>query len=147
MCHTESAEQAVWLCEFYMERGIAASDIVVCHLDRRLDRPEVHRMLAERGVYLEYDTIARPKYHGDEEEARWITAMLDDGLEDRLLLGLDTTRARLRAYGGAVGLGYLASSFLPLLRNFGATEAQLRKLMIDNPARAFAINNGTESVQ
>lgn len=140
LCHIESAEQALWLCEFYESRGIEPSKIVICHLDRTLDRSDVHRQLAKRGVYLEYDTIGRYAYHSDEEEARWIVSMLEAGLEDRLLLGLDTTRARLRAYGGLIGLAHLSNSFLPLLRGYRAKDSQLRKLMIDNPARAYAMN-------
>lgn len=139
LCHIETAEQAVWLCDYYESRGIAPEKIVICHLDRKLDRPEVHRQLADRGVYLEYDTIGRYKYHNDEAEAKWIAGMLSSGYEDRLLLGLDTTRARLRSYGGAIGLTHLQAVFLPLLREFGASETQLRKLMIDNPAHAFVL--------
>lgn len=139
LCHIESPEQAVWLCEYYESRGIPPHKIVICHLDRKLERPDVHRRLMERGVYLEYDTIGRYKYHSDEAEAEWITAMLDAGYGDRLLLGLDTTRARLRSYGGSMGLTHLAESFLPLLRQYGASEEQLRFMMIDNPARAYQL--------
>ncbi|MBB3111046.1 phosphotriesterase-related protein [Paenibacillus phyllosphaerae] len=139
LCHIESAEQAEWLCDYYESHGIAPEKIVICHLDRKLDRPEVHRKLADRGIYLEYDTIGRYKYHSDEAEAKWISGMLESGHEDRLLLGLDTTRARLRSYGGAIGLTHMAMVFLPMLREFGATEKQIRKMMIDNPAQAFVL--------
>lgn len=137
LCHVESAEQAVWLSDYYIGEGVPPDGIIICHLDRKLDRPDIHRKLLERGIYLEYDTIGRYKYHSDEEEARWIAGMLEAGWEDRLLAGLDTTRARLLAYGGMIGLTHIAESFLPLLRRCGATERQLSKLMIGNPARAF----------
>jgi len=141
LCHIESADQALWLCDFYEARGIPPHRIVICHLDRTLDRPDVHRRLAKRGVYLEYDTIGRYKYHSDEAEAMWIAGMLDAGCEDRLLLGLDTTRSRLRAYGGDIGLTHLSETFLPLLRQYGATEEQVRRMMIDNPAQAYRIES------
>ncbi|GIO14113.1 phosphotriesterase [Cohnella xylanilytica] len=141
MCHTESPEQARWLFGFYRERGVPAEAIILCHLDRKLDDPKAHLELAGEGAYLEYDTIGRYKYHSDEAEAEWIARMLAAGLEDRLLLGLDTTRARLAAYGGTPGLTHLAERFLPLLARAGADEAQLRKLMRRNPARAFAFRS------
>jgi len=138
MCHTESAAQARWLLSFYLERGVPAESVILCHLDRTLDDPDAHLELTGQGAYLEYDTIGRFKYHSDEEEAKWIARMLAAGLEDRLLLGLDTTRARLAAYGGWPGLRHIAQRFLPLLALEGATGEQLVKLMEKNPAKAFS---------
>lgn len=141
MCHTEGPDQALWLLDFYERRGIEPSRVILCHLDRRLERMDVNLELAGRGAYLEYDTIGRYKYHDDESEARWISAMLEAGHEDRLLLGLDTTRARLRSYGGGIGLTFLRNVFLPLLQAEGVTSAQMAKLMVHNPARAFAMDS------
>ena len=56
--------------------------------------------VAGTGVYIEMDTIGRYKYHSDEEEVRLIRMLLDHGHEDRILLGLDTTRKRMKSYGG-----------------------------------------------
>ncbi|HZG86614.1 hypothetical protein [Paenibacillus sp.] len=139
MCHTESVEQGEWLVEFYLSRGVPPERIIVCHLDRALERPESHRRLAARGVYLEYDTIGRFKYHSDEAEARWIADMLAGEFADRLLLGLDTTRARLRSYGGEIGLTHMIDVFLPLLRTYGVEEAHIAQMMVVNPANAFAM--------
>jgi len=139
MCHTEGPEQALWLSDFYEKAGVPPQKLIMCHLDRVLTKPEVSRELGRRGIYLEYDTIGRFKYHDDESEARWIVSMLEHGLEDRLLLGLDTTRARMKAYGGEIGLTYLQDQFLPLLLAMGAGKENIRKMMVDNPAQAFAV--------
>lgn len=140
MCHTEGAGQALWLCGLYERLGVPLSRIIICHLDRELTAMDVQIELAQRGIYLEYDTIGRFKYHDDEPEARWICAMLEAGLEDRILLGLDTTRSRMAAYGGDIGLTYLTEAFLPLLERTGATRDQIHKLMIRNPSKAFSIS-------
>ncbi|MFF2090604.1 phosphotriesterase [Paenibacillus sp. NPDC058174] len=137
LCHIESYDEADELVRMYMEQGVPADQIIVCHLDRKLDYPERHRRLAELGVYLEYDTIARYKYHGDEEEAELIRQMMDWGLERQVLLGLDTTRERMKSYGGSIGLDFISVSFLPLLRQYGVTENQIASMMIGNPANAF----------
>ncbi|MEK8126619.1 hypothetical protein WMW72_01715 [Paenibacillus filicis] len=139
LCHIESYEQAEALASFYMERGVPAGQIIICHLDRSLDQPLAHRRLAEQGLYLEYDTIARYKYHGDEEEAALIRQMMDWGLERQVLLGLDTTRQRMKSYGGAIGLDFIAERFIPLLRQYGVTEKQVHRMMVLNPADAFAM--------
>jgi phosphotriesterase-related protein len=64
--------------------------------------------------------------------------MLDAGFEDNLLIGLDTTRARLRAYGGTPGLSYILDKFIPFLNARGVTPEQVQKFFVYNPARAFA---------
>jgi predicted metal-dependent phosphotriesterase family hydrolase len=137
MCHIESSEQAVEIVRFYQHLGVNNEQIIICHLDRKLDRIDVHKQLAEQGIYLEYDTIGRFKYHSDEEEAHFIKQMVDCGFEDSILLGLDTTRERLKSYGAAVGLDHLSIRFIPLLRNLGISEIAIHKIMIDNPAKAF----------
>ncbi len=138
MCHTESLAQARWMAAYYRACGVPAERVILCHLDRRLEQREAHLALVSEGFYLEYDTIGRFKYHSDEAEATWIAAMLAEGAASRLLLGLDTTRARLRAYGGEIGLCHLRERFLPLLAAAGATADQLLRLMELNPAQAFA---------
>ncbi|GGG01672.1 phosphotriesterase family protein [Paenibacillus abyssi] len=137
MCHTELCEQGVQLAAYYRNQGIPANQIIICHLDRKLDRLDIHKQLAEQGIYLEYDTIGRFKYHSDEEEAVLIKEMVDSGYEDLILLGLDSTRQRLRSYGGDIGLDHLSVRFLPLLRKFGISDSAIHKMMIDNPAQAF----------
>jgi phosphotriesterase-related protein len=140
MCHVESSEQAWELVRYYKSRGVPAERIIICHLDRSLDEPDQHLLIAEEGVYLEYDTIGRFKYHDDEGEADLIVRMVNAGFSNRLLLGLDTTRARLLAYQGEIGLTYLIRSFLPLLRQRGLSQADIDRFMIHNPTRAFSIS-------
>jgi len=59
LCHVESARQAEWLVQFYVDHGVAPVKIIICHLDRTLDQSQVHLDLARLGVFLEYDTIGR----------------------------------------------------------------------------------------
>ena len=142
MLHTEAgqnAEKAVALCG---EAGLAPERILLCHADRDAGDTEKHLRLARLGVYLEYDTIARPKYHGEEAEIRLILRMLEAGYEDRLLLSLDTTRSRLGAYGGKISLSYLRESALPQLERAGAAPPLLEKITVANPARALSLREG-----
>jgi len=138
MCHTETHRQGIVVAEHFMKLGVAPENLIICHLDRTLDDYSVHKQLAEYGVYLEYDTIGRFKYHNDEEEADLIVQMLDWGYGESLLLGLDTTRARLRSYGGEIGLDHMSVSFIPLLRQRGVSESAIANMMIHNPSHAFA---------
>lgn len=137
MCHTETHRQGIVVAEHFMKLGIAPENLIICHLDRTLDDYSVHKQLAQYGVYLEYDTIGRYKYHNDEEEADLIVQMLEWGYGESLLLGLDTTRARLKSYGGEIGLDHMKVKFIPLLLKRGVPESAIADMMIRNPSHAF----------
>jgi phosphotriesterase-related protein len=64
--------------------------------------------------------------------------MTEAGFAGQLLMSLDTTRARLRAYGGSPGLCHILENFIPLLKHRGLGEEQIRMFFVENPARAFA---------
>lgn len=138
MSHTELGEQAMDQVRCYTYHGVPVDRLILCHLDRRMENAEGMLRVADTGVYLELDTIGRFKYHSDQEEAELIRMLLDHGHEDQLLLGLDTTRKRMKSYGGEIGLDHLIGTFLPLLRETGVSEMQIDKMMTHNPARAFS---------
>ncbi|KLU62251.1 hypothetical protein CEB3_c12950 [Peptococcaceae bacterium CEB3] len=135
--HTEMGVGALEQVKLFLDHGIPAQSIIICHLDRALQDVQYHLEVAQSGVYLEFDTIGRFKYHSDEEEARFILTMVEHRYEDQILIGLDTTRERLKSYGGAMGLDYISATFVPLLRNYGLPESTLQKFTVANPARAF----------
>lgn len=137
MCHTEKGEAALEIVELLLNMGVPASSIIICHLDRRVDNLAYHYQVAQTGVYLEYDTVGRFKYHSDEAEVRLLFEMAKNGYENNLLLGLDTTRKRMINYGGSIGLDYILTSFIPLMKQSGFSEKIIRKLTIENPAKAL----------
>jgi phosphotriesterase-related protein len=135
--HTEAgagAVRAVALCE---KAGLDPRRVLVCHADRQAEDFRPHEEIARTGAFLEYDTIGRFKYHDDESEIRLILRMLEKGYRNQLLLSLDTTAARLRRYGGKIGLTYLIETFLPALAKAGVPREDLETLTRVNPARAF----------
>jgi len=138
MLHTEVGEQAVEAIQYLNELGLPASGIIVCHIDRQAVNLAPHLNIAKTGVYLDYDTIGRFKYHSDEEEISLIQQMIKAGHLDQLMLALDTTAERFHSYGGSIGLDYLLSHFLPVLRNHDISIQATNRMMIQNPARALA---------
>jgi phosphotriesterase-related protein len=139
MVHIEKGSEPLGLSEHLCKLGVDPERLIFCHMDRAAADMALHREICARGITLEYDTIGRPKYHDDEREAEIITEMLEAGYEQRILMSLDTTRARLRSYGGSPGLSYILESFIPLLRRSGVSEAAVRAFFVDNPARMFLI--------
>jgi phosphotriesterase-related protein len=138
MVHIEQGADPIALADYLAASGPGLPRVVFCHMDRAVPDLAVHREICSRGIYLEYDTIGRPKYHDDEREADIALEMLAAGFEDRLLMGLDTTRERLASYGGRPGLTHIIRSFIPLLRRRGVAEGPIRKIFLDNPANFFS---------
>ena len=138
MAHIEQNTDPRPLAEFFMKQGLPGDRLILCHLDRAIPDIAIHKEICAQGIYLEYDTIGRPKYHDDEKEAEIILELVNSGYEKQLLLSLDTTRSRLRSYGGFPGLAYILDDFIPLLLKQGLTETHIRNFFIENPASMFA---------
>jgi phosphotriesterase-related protein len=144
MAHIEKDADPRRLADFLLKRGLSPNRTIFCHLDRAITDVRIHREICEQGIYLEYDTIGRPKYHDDEKEAAIVLELVEAGYEKQLLMSLDTTRARLASYGGAPGLTHILDAFIPLLLRRGLTENHIRGFFVENPARALSatiINN------
>ncbi len=137
MSHSET-RTGLEQIKFLNERGIASDYLIICHIDRSITDMAYQLEVAKTGVYMELDTIGRFKYHSDEQEAELIVKLIEAGYEDKILLGLDVTRERLKSYGGEIGLEYITKSFIPLMKKHGITDTMIHKFMVTNPSKAFA---------
>jgi 5-phospho-D-xylono-1,4-lactonase len=140
--HTENGVLGDKQADRLLALGVPASSIIVGHIDKNAD-PYVHRDLAARGIFLEYDSPSRLKYGPDAEAVRLISVAAEHGYANQILLGMDLARrSYYPSYGGGPGLGYLLETFVPRLRAEGLGEV-VELLLIKNPARAFAMAQGT----
>lgn len=118
--------------------GVPPGSILLAHMDRNPD-PELHAEIGARGVTLEYDTIGRIKYRPDSDLLDLIESVVGAGHLERIVLGLDLGRRDyFRAYGGGPGMRTLMDTFVPRLRR-RIGDAAVEKILVDNPARAFAL--------
>lgn len=146
MVHIEQGSNPLKLVSYLDKRHMPLNRVIFCHMDRATEDLAVHREVCRQGIYLEYDTIGRFKYHSDERESEIFAEMLAAGYEDRLLFSLDSTRERLKSYTPeGIGLTYILDTFLPLLGNAGITEAQLRKISCTNCRKILAFSNRNRS--
>jgi predicted metal-dependent phosphotriesterase family hydrolase len=68
--------------------------------------------------------------------------MVHAGHGGAMMLGLDLgQRDYFRSYGGGPGLAYLMGTFVPRLRSRVGEDA-VREILVDAPARAFAMATG-----
>lgn len=137
--HTEKGIGAVDAVRICCEEGMRTSRIVVCHVDRQAEDYSIHEEVAATGVFMEYDTIARYKYHDDESERALIRHMIEKGYGEKLLISLDTTAARMKSYGdpAAPGLDFILKDFIPSLKVVGISEEAITNITVNNPVRIF----------
>ena len=138
MLHTERGENTLPALELCFRAGLTPERLIVCHVDRQAADFGPHDAIAATGVYLDYDTIGRFKYHSDEEEVALLWHMCERGYTQRLLLSLDTTDQRMAAYGGEISLCYLLERFLPRLEAAGFPPGTLADFTVLNCRRLFA---------
>jgi phosphotriesterase-related protein len=134
LVHTEIGTCGHEVIDLLTREGVGAGRIILAHLDRNPDL-ELHREIAGRGVWLEYDTPGRIKYRPDSQLLDLIAGVDPN----QIMIGLDLgQRDYFRAYGGGPGLGYLMHTFAPRLRKRAGTDVA-HMILVENPARAFAM--------
>ncbi len=145
MIHTDPRLSPLPLLDFLEERGVAPRRVLLCHCDRT-QSPKTLPKLLDRGCFLCLDSINRPKHLSHEAELDLIVSLLRRGYTDRLLLSLDTTAARLRAYGAKdMGLDYILRDFRSRLARRGVTEEEWDRLTRLN-ALSLMIDESEEAI-
>lgn len=142
--HTEAGTMAPDQVRLLESEGVDPRRVVVGHMDRKLDA-SYHLEVAGTGAFLGYDQISKTKYYPDAERAEMIARLVESGYGKQILLGGDLARRSYwPAYGrpDAPGFDYILSRFVPLLRTVGLSEEAVDDLLIHNPARAFAFDDG-----
>ncbi|MCL4560914.1 MAG: phosphotriesterase-related protein [Chloroflexi bacterium] len=138
--HTEAGTFALEQVRLLKEAGVVSESMLIGHLDRGLPR-ETYRELAQSGVYLGMDQVAKEKYWPDRERAELVRFWVELGAGERILLGGDMARkSSWTSYGsaGAPGLAYILTRFVPLLKEHGVGEEAIRRILVENPKNFLA---------
>ena len=126
----------------FEEEGADPTRVVIGHADSYpvLDH---HLAIIERGAAVEFDFLGMPfsalERHGEPRVIDLLCELLARGHADHILLSQDVCNdAQLQRYGGH-GYTYLASTFLPRLREAGVSDAEIETLTVANPRRLLSI--------
>ncbi len=131
------------------EEGLPPSQIVAGHMDVVEDL-DFHREVAARGVYLGYDQLGCESYADelgpafswgkDTWRLGFVRTLIHEGHVDQLLFSHDVAlKMDLRSYGGR-GYTHVLGWVVPTLERLGVARADLDKILVANPARAFALS-------
>jgi len=138
LTHCEHGTGAPEQIRLLSDLGVAPRHVVLSHLDKVVDHG-YHREVLGTGAFAEYDQSFRWPADTPNGTAQLIAAMANDGLADRIVLGMDAARRRYyRVHGGSPGLAWLLDGFTAELRAAGVDDAVRHALFVTNPARAFA---------
>lgn len=126
------------------EEGADLSRVILGHIDAISARDTAHlEALMDRGLTLEFDLFGTPYllHHpalDDRPMADAIVALVQSGYGDRLLMSHDVcTKLQQRAYGGK-GFGYIQKQVVPYLLEQGLSDADIRQIQVENPARLLS---------
>ncbi len=119
------------------QAGYAPERFIWIHTQAEPDF-DLHLEMAGRGAWIEYDSIGDPAE--DEKFIGWIQRVLAAGYGGQLMLSHDRGWYDPAQPGGGTPrpFTYLTETFLPKLVAAGVPEADVRRLTVDNPFRAFA---------
>ncbi|HVQ29349.1 MAG TPA: twin-arginine translocation signal domain-containing protein [Vicinamibacteria bacterium] len=134
--HTGDGTAAFDILGTLKAEGVGASAYVWVHAQNEKDR-SLHMRAADAGCFVEFDGISP---EGLDAQVLAVTDLARRGHLGRLLVSQDAGWYNVGEPGGGRFRGYtlLLDEFVPALRKSGITEAQVRTLLVDNPARAFA---------
>jgi len=130
------------------EAGADMEHTILGHLELRIELLETLDQVAESGCFLEFDMFghessyfpnAKRDMPSDAQRLDLLEHVKGLGLLDRLLVSHDIcNKHRLSRYGGH-GYAYIPECVAPRMRaERGFTKAEIRAILVSNPARAFA---------
>ena len=139
LTHCDRGTMATEQLAILTDEGVDPARVILCHQDFRLDEDYLTGLLST-GAWVSFDQVSKSKYAADTDRAAMIARLIQAGFGGRILVSGDLARRSYqRAYGGAPGLVYLVESFPLILMEAGLTAPDVRRLLVDNPAAAFAI--------
>jgi phosphotriesterase-related protein len=119
-----------------LAEGLPARRVVVGSLDRT-DAVRAHAPLqvARRGAYVALDHAGRnDELHVDDEErAALVRELIAAGHVDRILLSSSAIGVAKGRPDDELPFTHVLSAFVPLLRSLGIGDADVRRILIDNP--------------
>lgn len=138
MTHTQWGTMGLEQVEILKAQGVPAEKICIGHLDRNADLT-YHRMVLREGVYVQYDCVARVKYHPVSDTMELIRELSKEGYADRIMIGGDWGRASyLKSYGGSPGLDFIPRQLPGLMREYGISDEVIQRIFVENPKEFLA---------
>jgi phosphotriesterase-related protein len=141
-----TGEQAFPAFDILTGEGVPADRIVMNHVDEAND-VDYARRVADLGCVVEFDTFGSEWYYDtwktweprDTERVAAVAALCRNGYAGSITLAQDVFyKQNLRCYGGW-GYDHVLVSIVPMLRDVGVSESDLRRMLVETPKRLLTI--------
>jgi phosphotriesterase-related protein len=133
--HTGNGIAALAEIDILDQAGVPLSSFIWVHAHNEADGA-VHQRAAARGAWVEFDGLS-PK--SVDRHVALVLAMRKAGHLDRVLVSHDAGWYRVGEPGGGEFRPFdtLFTAFVPALKAAGVSQADVDRLLIDNPRRAL----------
>jgi phosphotriesterase-related protein len=135
--HTGDGAAALEILSILKKAGVAPEAYVWVHPQNEKDRA-THSRVAQQGAWVEFDGVSP---QGLEAHVEAVVDLFHRHQLDRVLVSQDAGWYHVGEPGGGAYRPHtlLFDAFVPALRVRGIDDAGTRTLLVENPARAFAI--------
>lgn len=136
--HTEMGTMGEEQADLLIGLGVAPHRIIIGHVDHNPD-VEVHKRIADRGVFLQFDGFHRRPNGPDSSIVELLLDLKGSGQGAQILLAMDIARqSRQRSYGGGPGLAHILENIVPRLLRSGFDEKDIQLFLVENPRNALS---------
>jgi len=138
--HTDRGLEVERLISLFEKKEIPFSKIMLFHMDKRADI-KLHKTLADKSIYLEYDTFNRAGY--DPEKNVWplLIEMIREGYSGSLMVGSDLANNsswnEMSKKGGVAGL---FKGIAERLARSGAGTTDIENILKKNTQNFLSFN-------
>jgi phosphotriesterase-related protein len=135
--HTGNGAAALEILSILKQAGVSPEAYVWVHPQNEKD-PAIHSWAVQQGAWVEFDGVSP---QGLEAHVEAVAGLFRRNQLDRVLVSQDAGWYRVGEPGGGTYRPhtFLFDAFVPALRSRGIGDAGIATLLIENPARAFAI--------
>lgn len=141
-CHTSGNDQpgsagqtALEELAIIRDEGVRLDAWIWVHAQNCINSA-IHVQVAKQGGWVSFDGLQEGQL---DKHLRLVRAMKDAGLLNRVMLSHDGNSFRIRNTDTMRPYHLLFEKFIPMLRQAGFTEADIRQMTVTNPAEAFTI--------
>ena len=136
--HTSLGKLGHEQLDFLENLGIDLNKVILGHVALSGNLNYIKSLL-KRGAYVEFDTIGKDNYLSDETRVDFIKTLCEEGWSEKLLMSVDLTRRSHLKINGGIGYAYLIETFIPMLKEAGVKESDLKNMLVENPKRILGV--------